>query len=170
VPKSNLVGKINQGWTIAKRLLLYERAMMSDLQAFIPKPKYSFQKIALLCLEAATNPAEKTILRDKTASIAMDYQALKITSQRIFEEAKAGSPSPAAFILKYYGTETDKRRDELVMDLLGNSGNGWQGETFENYQLAATRQYLQSKGLSLGGGSSEIQLNIIAKNVLELPD
>ncbi len=73
-------------------------------------------------------------------------------------------------MFKYYGTELNKRRAELLVDIAGEQALGWEGEGFTEDQLALTRNWLRSKGNSIEGGTSEIQLNIIAKRVLGLPD
>ena len=168
VPKQNLVGELNKGWTIAKGLLIHERSMMSDLQAFMPKPKYTAQQIIEKQLKKMGNTSEAIVFRDRLTQLNMDVAALAMTQKRIFEETKTKQFSAAALTLKYYGTEMDKRRNELVVAVLGNAGLGWEGEIFHDYELEAARQLLMSKGLSIGGGTSEIQLNIIAKVVLGL--
>ncbi len=170
VAKKNLVGELNRGWSIAKALLVHERSMMSDMQSFIPKPKYTLEEIAKSCIEKLNNPREKAVLSDRFCQLQMNSQALALTQQRLFEEMKAQQPSAAGLIMKYYGTENDKNRDELIVELLGHSGLGWEGEGFEEYALEASHHFLLTKGISIGGGTSEIQLNIIAKHALGLPD
>jgi alkylation response protein AidB-like acyl-CoA dehydrogenase len=73
-------------------------------------------------------------------------------------------------MFKYYGTEQNKGRFEVMMDMLGAQGLGWDGDGFLEKELSTTRGWLRSKANSIEGGTSEIQLNIIAKRVLELPD
>jgi alkylation response protein AidB-like acyl-CoA dehydrogenase len=88
---------------------------------------------------------------------------------RVGDEAKAGQGLGAASsIFKYYGTELNKRRNELNMAALGEQALGWEGEAYRGGQVS--RDWLRSKGNSIEGGTSEIQLNIIAKRVLGLPD
>lgn len=170
VPKENLVGDLNAGWTIAKKLLVHERTMMSTLQNNIPKATYTLHDLAEQYFQQAGNSKESVLLRDKVTRIDMDNHAMELTQKRIFQENKAGQPSMATFILKYAGTEVHMRKDEVMMDLLGAQALGWEGQGFEDHELQAGRDFLQSKGIAIGGGTSEIQLNIIAKNVLGLPD
>ncbi len=73
-------------------------------------------------------------------------------------------------MFKYYGTEHNKRRFEVMLDVLGSQAFGWEGEGFEDFELSTTREWLRSKGNSIEGGTSEVQLNVIAKRVLGLPD
>lgn len=170
VPKENLVGEINQGWTIAKGLLEHERAMMSDMQAFVPRAPITLESSAMEAMNRpGICPGEKYLLRDRLASLQMDGQAIALTQQRVFDETKAGIPSATPFTLKFLGTEYDKRREETMIELMGSNGLGW-SDGFSAAQVNATRSFLLSKAVSIGGGTSEIQLNIIAKHVLGLPE
>lgn len=169
VPKQNLVGEINQGWGIAKKLLLHERKMMSDLQALMPKPSYTLHSLAKDYLHESMPAAEKALYRQRVSEWQMNHAALTLTKQRIFEESKAQQPSAAAFIMKYYGTELDVIASELAIDLLSLDAMGWDCQA-NTLQQKVANQFLHAKVLLLGGGSSEIQLNIIAKNILGLPD
>ena len=73
-------------------------------------------------------------------------------------------------MFKLYGTEVSKRRHELMVSVMGFRGLGWSGEEFLPAEIDRTRQWLRSRASSIEGGTSEIQLNIIAKRVLGLPD
>jgi len=73
-------------------------------------------------------------------------------------------------MFKLYGTELNKRRAELAVELAGTSALGWEGEGFSDDEIAFARGWLRSKGNSIEGGTSEVQLNVIAKRVLALPD
>ena len=68
-------------------------------------------------------------------------------------------------MLKYYGTELNKQRQELLMSVAGSDGLAWSGEG----EMDASRHWLRSRANSIEGGTSEVQLNIIAKRVLQLP-
>ena len=76
----------------------------------------------------------------------------------------------ASSTFKLYGTELNKRRQELLVSLAGTQGLGWEGEGFTPEELTLTREWLRSKGNSIEGGTSEVQLNVIAKRELGLPD
>ena len=73
-------------------------------------------------------------------------------------------------MFKYFGTELNKRRWEIMMDIVGTQGLGWDSEDFSERELTTTREWLRSKGNSIEGGTSEVQLNIVGKRVLKLPD
>ena len=109
-------------------------------------------------------------LRSKVAKHEMNSRAFGLTLQRIGEETKVGAPSPAAAMGKYYGTEHNKLRYELLLEAMGSKALGWEGEGFSPEELAITRDWLRTKANSIEGGTSEVQLNVISKRVLGLPD
>ncbi len=98
-------------------------------------------------------------------------KAFQFTLARAAEEAKSGQGNGhLASMFKFYGTEQNKRKYELMLDLMGSQALGWEGESFSDKELATTRHWLRSKANSIEGGTSEVQLNVIAKRVLGLPD
>jgi alkylation response protein AidB-like acyl-CoA dehydrogenase len=114
--------------------------------------------------------ADATI-RHRLAQVEMDQRSLDWTLARSRDTARAGhAPGPETSIFKYYGTELNKRRRELMVSILGPQALGWEGAGFDAEELDITREWLRSRGNSIEGGTSEIQLNIIAKRVLGLPD
>jgi alkylation response protein AidB-like acyl-CoA dehydrogenase len=101
----------------------------------------------------------------------MNDKAFQLTMARSGEEATAGKPDGnLASIFKYYGTEQNKRKYERLLELMGTQMVGWEGESFSDREINSTRQWLRSKANSIEGGTSEVQLNVIAKRVLGLPD
>ncbi len=170
VPKENLVGPVNGGWTIAKRLLQFERSVISEGFG-ISSRKRSLEELARRYLDCPAGPLPDPALRSRLAQEMMEDECFGLTLKRSAEETKAGhGPGAASSMFKYYGTELNKRRYELMILLLGTQGLGWEGEGFEPDELLITREWLRSKANSIEGGTSEIQLNIIAKRVLGLPD
>ena len=165
--KKNLVGEEGNGWTIAKYLLTHEREMIS---AFGTAPKKSVGQVALENIGAdASGRLANSILRQNIAQYQLDTMAFGATMARVGDESKAGQGLGAASsIFKYYGTELNKRRNELNLAVVGESALGWEGEEYHDGRVS--RDWLRSKANSIEGGTSEIQLNIIAKRVLELPD
>ena len=170
VPRKNLVGKLNGGWTIAKRLLQFERSVIS--QGFgVSSRHYSLEDLARRYLDCPSGTLPDPSLRDRLARHMMDDECFKVTLKRSAEETRAGQgPGAASSMFKYYGTELNKQKYELMVSLLGTQALGWEGEGFTPEELAITREWLRTKGNSIEGGTSEIQLNIIAKRVLGLPD
>jgi alkylation response protein AidB-like acyl-CoA dehydrogenase len=170
VPVKNVVGQVNAGWTIAKALLGHERTMIAD--AF--KERDDSRKLINLARQHVGDDDGKIadpLVRDRVTQVEMDQACLDLTLARSRDGAKAGhKPGPETSIFKYYGTELNMRRRELMVGICGPHGLGWEGPGFDEDELKMTRDWLRSRGNSIEGGTSEIQLNIIAKRVLGLPD
>lgn len=168
VLKKNLVGEEGKGWTIAKYLLTHEREMISSFGAAGGK-KTLGQRAAENMGTDASGRLRAGTLRSVIAQYQLDTLAFAATMEKVKDEAKAGQGlGPASSIFKYYGTELNKRRNELLLSVEGESALGWSGEEYNEGEIA--RAWLRSKGNSIEGGTSEVQLNIVAKRVLGLPD
>ena len=167
VEKSNLVGTLNGGWDVAKYLLTHEREMIGAMgEGALPQ---SLQQIATAAtgLDAQGRLADPQ-LRAQIAEFDMDEAAFHATLARFGELAKARQAHPAmSSMLKYYGAELNKRRWELIMSAAGSDALEWESERSDGGGLA--RAWLRTKGNSIEGGTSEVQLNVIAKRILELP-
>ena len=167
VEKSNLVGTLNGGWDVAKYLLTHEREMIGAMgEGALPQ---SLQQIATAAagLDAQGRLADPQ-LRAQIAEFDMDEAAFHATLARFGELAKARQAHPAmSSMLKYYGAELNKRRWELIMSAAGSDALEWESQRSDLGGLA--RAWLRTKGNSIEGGTSEVQLNVIAKRILELP-
>ena len=174
VPKGNLVGELNKGWTIAKRLLQHEREMISGMGlggVGAGGGIGSLEQVAKEYFGEENGKIASPSLRDHITRQKMDSKAFALTMQRSAEEAKAGQgPGAASSIFKYYGTELNKRRYELLLELMGTKALGWEGEGFTDGEINVTRSWLRSKGNSIEGGTSEVMLGIVSKRLLGLPD
>ncbi len=176
VPVSNVVGEIDGGWTIAKALLGFERNMIADMFGSSgggKKKKAKGSPLAALAREylGGNGTLADPVLRDEVARCDMDTRAFELTVQRARDAAKAGhAPGPESSMFKVYATELNKRRTDLMVRIAGPQGLGWEGPGFADEELSRTRDWLRARGNSIEGGTSEIQLNIIAKRVLGLPD
>ena len=175
-PTKDLVGGLNKGWTVAKRLLEHERTMISamGLSGGGDGSKKTKSGLAEIGKKYAGVDSDQKIsdsaLRRKIAMHDLNSRAFGLTMQRVGEETKVGSPSPAAAMSKYYGTEHNKLRYELMLEAMGTQAIGWEGEGFSMEELQITRDWLRTKANSIEGGTSEVQLNVISKRVLGLPD
>jgi len=168
VPKENLVGELNKGWTVAKYLLQHERNMAAAMGRSGSGKKKPIEQLARETLGVKDGKLADAVLRQKLARCQIREQAFTLTMQRVGDEMKAGAdPGPASSLLKYYGSELNKERQELNLAICGMDSLGWEGEVFEEGRVA--RSWLRSKANSIEGGTSEIQLNIITKRVLGLP-
>ncbi|NIB41029.1 acyl-CoA dehydrogenase [Pseudomaricurvus alkylphenolicus] len=169
VPKANLVGEVNGGWSVAKRLMQHERAAIANFGGESESP-YVLHQLAKEYIGEHQGRIADPVIRDQVVSIDINEKAFALTLRRTMEEAKQGAGNGAATsIFKYCSTEQQKQKGELLLKILGNRALGWEGDDYSDQELAITRDWLQSKTLSIGGGTSEIQLNIIAKRVLGLP-
>ena len=168
VPKANRVHDENKGWDVAKYLLGHEREMISGMglggQGESP---LVVGAIATVGLDAQGRLADP-LLRASIAAFEVRAKAFAAMSERFIDELKAGRAHPAQpSMMKYYGTELNKTRNELIMAAGGSDALEW--ESNASRTGAAARSWLRSKANSIEGGTSEIQLNIIAKRILELP-
>jgi len=176
VPIRNVLGGINGGWTVAKALLGHERNMIADVFGSFSggRPKRPGSVLANLAreyLDGDGGALPDPVLRDEIAACEMDDRAFQLTIQRSRDAARAGhQPGAESSLFKVYATELNKRRTELAVRIAGPQGLGWEGAGFDEEELTRTRHWLRARGNSIEGGTSEIQLNIIAKRVLGLPD
>jgi alkylation response protein AidB-like acyl-CoA dehydrogenase len=156
VPKDQIVGEVNKGWNVAKYLLGHEREMISGMGLGGGGS-----------LGASVKPADP-MLRADIAAFDVDALAFAAMSERFAAMWKAGEAHPASpSMMKYAGTELNKRRNEFAMAAGGSEALEWDSERSRGGKGA--RDWLRSKGNSIEGGTSEIQLNIIAKHILRLP-
>ena len=164
---SAVVGEINRGWDVAKYLLTHEREMISAGGGGLLGGR-GIGEVARDQIGLEDGKLADPMLRAKIAQAELDGWAFLLTLERMKDEAKAGQGVGAnSSMLKYYGTEFNKRRFELMMDAGGSDELEWEGERTKDGKLA--RNWLRTKANSIEGGTSEVQLNIIAKRILELP-
>jgi len=175
--KDDVIGPLNGGWTIAKRLLQFERdnisiglgagALGSPAAAPLAVEDYARRYVGLDDEGRLADPD----LRKRLVEHKMEHQAFQLTLARAADEAKSNQgPSNAASIMKYAGAKIAQDRAELIVEAMGANGLGWEGDGFDGQELAQTRAWLRSKANSIEGGSSEINLNVVSKRVLGLPD
>lgn len=168
-PRKNVIGTVNDGWTVAKRLLQYERTMIGGGGG--GQKTKSVREIAIEYVGKQNGKLADLDLRDDVLTQTMDDRAFGLTVRRNQEESKSTkAPSFASSMFKLYGTEQNKSRYELMLRAMGSQMLGWEGDGFESEELTQTRAWLRTKANSIEGGTSEVQLNIIAKRVLGLPD
>jgi len=167
VPRRNVVGDLNAGWTIAKYLLTHEREMIGGVgERSNAKPLGRFAIDALGLDERGRLP--DAMLRSQIARFEIDEAAFRMLMQATGDRSRRGEGNPAiSSALKYFGAELNKRRWELMISAAGSDGLEWEGE--RSRDGAAVRAWLRTKGNSIEGGTSEIQLNVVAKRILGLP-
>jgi alkylation response protein AidB-like acyl-CoA dehydrogenase len=172
---NDIIGPVNQGWSVGKRLLQYERSTHAGINisgtqgrvADAPLPEVFSD------LLPTEDDSSRVLDPDQRADLLkwqMRWRAFELTQRRAIEEAQARSPGFTSSVVKLIGTRLKQERDELHLGALGFNGLGWESEEIPKEAFKHTRSWLQNKSLTIAGGTAEIQLNIIAKRVLGLPD
>jgi alkylation response protein AidB-like acyl-CoA dehydrogenase len=173
VPKGNLVGREGQGWEIGTRLLQHERSSLSGggsaSRLFAGKPVNALAKdYRGTDSEGRMNDSD---LRMRIVRHEMDARAFALTLRRAALEAKSNQgPSAATSIMKNVGARITQDRAELSIEIMGMAGLGWEGDGFTDAELEQTRTWLWGKAVSIYGGSTEIQNNVISKRILGMLD
>jgi alkylation response protein AidB-like acyl-CoA dehydrogenase len=168
--KNDMVGPLNGGWTVGKRLLQHERSgqgggRMMGGGASIPDMAKKY-----VGLDDKGRLADSD-LRTRIANHMMSARAHALTMQRVLNEARGNlNPSATTSIMKNSGTQIGQERSELTLEIMGHQGLGWEGDDFASDELSAVRGWLSGKATTIFGGSQEIQSNIISKRILGLPD
>jgi len=170
--KDEVLGDLNAGWTVGKRLLQHERNSQTQARSSGGAAKLSLQDMAKSYVGTEANgKLADADLRSRLADHMMKAQAQRLTIQRVTAEARGNAKvSAAVSILKNAASAVAQERAELVVEMMGHQGLGWTGDEFEDHELAAVRDWLSGKAISIYGGSFEVQNNIISKNILGLPE
>jgi alkylation response protein AidB-like acyl-CoA dehydrogenase len=172
--KEDLVGEMNKGWTVAKRLLQYERSGVGEAPDSNRKKKPRLNPYAAIAKEyigVENGRIADDAARDAVIRHVMQEKSMQLTGARVMQESKeSGAPGAATSIFKYVGSTLSKEGSELKAMLRGTQGLGWEGSGFSEDELESTRGWLRDRAVTIYGGTNEVQLNIIAKRVLGLPD
>jgi alkylation response protein AidB-like acyl-CoA dehydrogenase len=178
VPKENLVGPLNGGWAIGKRLLQHERsgigggggggARGGGMFGVNGSPAELAKEY--IGADEGGRIADSDV-RSRVTAHEIDARAFQLTAFRMMAESKSNQgPTAATSIMKNAGTKVGQDRAELIVEILGHQGLGWEGDGFTKEELSFVRGWLGGKATTIFGGSSEIQSNIISKRILGLPD
>jgi acyl-CoA dehydrogenase len=160
VPKHQIVGQLNRGWDVAKYLLGHEREMISGAGGG--------EQTSTIGKVLTRNGLDDPMLRAELAQFDIDALAFAACGEKFLDEIKVGRAHPAKpNMMKYAGTELNKRRHELLMAAGGSTALEWESE--ETRGGAPARSWLRTKANSIEGGTSEVMLNVVAKRILELP-
>lgn len=169
--KDDMVGPLNGGWTVGKRLLQHERSGQGGSRMMgagaVSVSDLAIKYVGVDDQGRIDNPD----LRMRIARHLMDARAHGLTIQRALSEAKGNvNPSATTSVMKNSGTWIGQMRSELTLEIMGHQGLGWSGEAFEADELETVRGWLSGKATTIFGGSQEIQSNIVSKRILGLPD
>ncbi len=172
VPKENLMGQLNKGWTIAKRLLQFERNATDTRRRQMAGDTRPLDEVAkeYLGVDDKGRIADPD-LRQRLIKHMMEFRTLKLMQQRMLDETKAGQgPSEFTSVAKNARARIQQEREELLVEIFGEQGLGWQGDQYKQEELDTTRAFLSNKAMTIFSGTTEIQNNIIAKRMLGLMD
>jgi len=172
VPKENLMGQLNKGWTIAKRLLQFERNATDTRRRQMAGDTRPLDEVAkeYLGVDEKGRIADPD-LRQRIIKHMMEFKTLKLMQQRMLDETKAGQgPSEFTSVAKNARARIQQEREELLVEIFGEQGLGWEGDAFKQAELDTTRAFLSNKAMTIFSGTTEIQNNIIAKRMLGLLD
>jgi acyl-CoA dehydrogenase len=160
VPKVQIVGDVNRGWDVAKYLLAHEREMISGMggDGGTASLGQGFKDVM----------ADEPVLRGQMALFDVESLAFRAHSERFMDEWKTGKAHPAySNLMKYLGTELNKKRHEMVMAAGGSDALEWDSPRSDGGSRA--RSWLRTKANSIEGGTSEVMLNVVSKRILDMP-
>lgn len=174
--REDLVGGLNQGWSVGKRLLQFERSGIGGLSGAGGKkskgPKRNeLAELAKSYMGETNGRIADAGAREQILSHSMLERAFQLTARRVGEEDKSGkTPGAATSIFKLVGANLARDGAELKSTMMGTQGIGWDGEGFNPAELETTKNWLTNRAVTIYGGTNEVQMNIISKRVLGLPD
>lgn len=171
--KEDLIGEVNKGWTVGKRLLQHERSGMASLvagSAAEEEAGVGAVAEARRWLGETNGRIDDPAYRNEVLAYEMNNQVFRLAQRRAVEESDGGTPGPVTSIFKVYGTELQQTYYDLVTRMRGIHGFVADAEQFPEAELETTRRWLYYRAASIYSGSNEVQRNIIAKRVLGLPD
>jgi len=169
VEKDDMVGPLNGGWTVGKRLLQHERSGQGGVREGVGHSLADLAK-TYVGVDAAGRVADSD-LRQRITQNMIDEHAHQLTILRAQAEARGNqNPSAVTSIMKNSGTRIGQERAELTLEIMGHQGLGWGGEDYTGEELSAVSSWLFGKAGTIAGGSFEVQNNIITKRILGLPE
>jgi len=170
--REDLIGELNKGWTVGKRLLQFERSGIGGLAGANRRaaPGSGLVGLARQYLGEHNGRIADAALRQTITAFIMNRAAFRLTSQRANEEHRSGIPGPATSMFKRYGSALQQDGAELRRMVMGTRGLGVDSRHFDPAELETTREWLATRATTIYGGTNEVQANIIAKRVLGLPD
>lgn len=173
-PADDVIGGVDNGWAVGKRLLQFERSThaginISGSQGGRTEESHMPERVQRYCAIENGKISDPT-LRERLIRYQQNGHAQRLTQRRAIEELHTRAPGFTSSAVKLTGALHTMEGDELLLSAMGSQGIGWEGEGFERSETDATRTWLRQKSLTIAGGTKEVQLNIIAKRVLGLPD
>ena len=173
-PLDDVIGGIDNGWTVGKRLLQFERSTHAGINTSGSQGgrvvENNVRELVRAYLGHTSGALSDPALRAWLTDFEMNTAAQRLTQQRAVEETKARAPGFTSSAVKLTNARNIKNGDELVVAAMGSGGLGWDAQTAKEEEMKFLKHWLYHKSLTIAGGTEEVQLNIIAKRVLGLPD
>jgi alkylation response protein AidB-like acyl-CoA dehydrogenase len=170
VPASQMVGKMNEGWSMAKALLAHERSSTGE-HVDVGRLVRNIKTLARRYERDGRPVLEDESFRQRLARLEMDADGLRYTRYRLLTALMQGrTPGPEASIVKVYQAELCQALYDLALEAMGPDAARWYDETLSEEAFEMPMQMTITRAMSIYSGSNEIQRNIIAKRVLNLPD
>jgi alkylation response protein AidB-like acyl-CoA dehydrogenase len=170
----DVIGEVNDGWTVGKRLLQFERSTHAGINISGSQGgRIAESNLADRLKQFVPSRDGRMLdpeLRERLVRYEQNGHAQRLTQKRVIEELKARAPGYASSAVKLTGALHAQEGDELLLAAMGTQGIVWAGPGVERGNTEALRTWLRQKSLTIAGGTKEVQLNIIAKRVLGLPD
>ena len=173
--REDLIGEMGKGWTVGKRLLQFERSGIGGMNGGGGKKKKPKKNEFVALAKQYTGESNGKIAdagaREEVLNHSMLERAFTLTAQRVGEENMSGKTlGTTTSIFKLVGANLARDGAELKSKLMGTQGIGWDGEGFSGLELETTKNWLSNRAVTIYGGPNEVQMNIIAKRVLALPE
>ena len=171
---ADVIGGVDNGWSAGKRLLQFERSTHAGINTSGSQggrnTRDDTKEIVLKYSPIQSGRLADSATRARLLEFQMKKAAQSLTQKRTIEETRARAPGFTSSAVKLSNALIEQERDEMIVQVMGSLGIGWSGEPFSDQEIDATRTWLKQKSLTIAGGTKEVQLNIIAKRVLGLPD
>lgn len=169
VPVANRIGKENEGWTLAKRLLAHERVGLGSAKSY----RSSLMRVIDLAKGIYKGPngriSDPTV-RQKLARLSMHLDALSAVDYRILTQTLHGNmPGPESSIVKLFGSELFQEICDVALEVQGPVAQLWKDPNHEDIEQGWPRMAVMSRSYSIFSGTSEVQRNIISERVLGMP-
>ncbi len=169
VPQSQVVGGRGNGWKVANSTLKHERGMLSSANGSVGR----LNKIRHLMeseSEGASRPSDDPLVRDRFIRLQARVQSMRLHEMRLLSLAEKGaSPGLGDMICKLVGCQLNYDLDAFAIDLMGEYGLSFEGDASEKSVSYWQKQSMYDLGLIIGGGTAQIQKNIIAERGLGMP-
>ena len=171
---ADVIGGVDNGWSAGKRLLQFERSTHAGINTSGSQggrnTRDDTKEIVLKYSPIESGRLADSATRARLLEFQMKKAAQSLTQKRTIEETRARAPGFTSSAVKLSNALIEQERDEMIVQVMGSLGIGWSGEPFSDQEIDATRTWLKQKSLTIAGVTKEVQLNIIAKRVLGLPD